>query len=170
MMKRAMLLSAVLALAWAIIARADDKIDFTTQIQPILVEHCAKCHGADKAAGKMRLNTAAAIQEKLAAKPELLVAGKPEESELYQAAHAAGQEPEADAQRGRSAVEGNDRIDRQLDQAGGRDPGRGGRGCAGSTGAGGEAGRVACGRTGERGGSCRRCPRCRPRRKRRSIN
>jgi hypothetical protein len=64
-------------------ALAEEKIDFATQIQPLLVQHCGKCHGVDKAQGKMRLHTAEAIQEKLAAEAKLLVPGKPEESELY---------------------------------------------------------------------------------------
>jgi mono/diheme cytochrome c family protein len=84
MVIRAFVISAALALLGTPISPAEDKIDFEKQIQPILVEHCAKCHGADKNAGKLRLNTAAAIGEKLAADPKLLVAGKPEESEIYQ--------------------------------------------------------------------------------------
>ncbi len=84
MMIRALFLLAALALTGAAAARAEDKIDFTKQIQPIFVEHCIKCHGADKAQGKMRLNTVAGLQEKIAADPKLLVPGKPEESELYE--------------------------------------------------------------------------------------
>jgi hypothetical protein len=64
-------------------AAADDKIDFATQIQPILTAKCAGCHGEEKAAGKLRLDSAdqiGAFEEK----DHLLVAGKPDESELYQ--------------------------------------------------------------------------------------
>lgn len=82
-MIRATLLAIALALTATAAAPGDDKIDFVTRIQPILVEHCAKCHGADKALGKLRLDTAAGIQEKLAAKPQLILAGTPDESELY---------------------------------------------------------------------------------------
>ncbi|MBX3434832.1 MAG: hypothetical protein KF847_16055 [Pirellulales bacterium] len=57
-------------------------VDFASQVQPILVKHCAQCHGDEKGLGKLRLHTAEAI----AASPhdDLLVAGKPEASELFE--------------------------------------------------------------------------------------
>ncbi|BBO34769.1 c-type cytochrome domain-containing protein [Lacipirellula parvula] len=64
-------------------ARGDDKIDFATQIQPILVAKCAGCHGEKKAAAKLRLDSADQINA-FGEKDHLLVAGKPDESELYQ--------------------------------------------------------------------------------------
>lgn len=64
-------------------ARGDDKIDFATQIQPILVAKCAGCHGEKKAAAKLRLDSADQITA-FEEKDHLLVAGKPDESELYQ--------------------------------------------------------------------------------------
>jgi mono/diheme cytochrome c family protein len=84
MLIRTRMLLAALVVTGTAAARADDKIDFTKQIEPIFAEHCTKCHGADKAQGRLRLNTAAGIQEKLAADPKVIVAGKPEESELYE--------------------------------------------------------------------------------------
>ncbi len=63
--------------------RADGKIDFAKQIQPILTESCAKCHGEKKAAAKLRLDTAAHIKEKWDAQKDLLVAGEPDKSALY---------------------------------------------------------------------------------------
>jgi mono/diheme cytochrome c family protein len=63
---------------------AAEAIDFTKQIEPIFTAHCVKCHGAAKAQGKLRLDGIAGIEEKLKAKPTLLVAGKPDESLLYQ--------------------------------------------------------------------------------------
>jgi hypothetical protein len=62
---------------------AETKVDFAKQIQPILAESCAKCHGEKRASGKMRLHTAAAIKEKWDADKGLIVPGKPEESDLY---------------------------------------------------------------------------------------
>jgi hypothetical protein len=59
-------------------------VDFAKQIQPIFAEHCSGCHGEKKKLGKLRLHTIAAIQEKVSADDHLLVAGKPEESELYE--------------------------------------------------------------------------------------
>jgi hypothetical protein len=66
------------------VALAQDKVDFQTQIQPIFVEHCIKCHGEKQASGKMRLHTAANLKEKWDADKELIVGGQPEKSELYQ--------------------------------------------------------------------------------------
>jgi mono/diheme cytochrome c family protein len=63
---------------------AAQPVDYVKQIEPILQAHCIKCHGEAKAMAKLRLDTAAGVQEKLAADPHLIVAGKPEESELYE--------------------------------------------------------------------------------------
>ncbi len=59
-------------------------VDFEKQVLPIFTANCIKCHGEKKALGKLRLQSAAAIQEKLAADPHLIVAGDPEGSELYE--------------------------------------------------------------------------------------
>lgn len=69
-------------LAASPLASAQEKIDFATQIQPILVAKCAGCHGEEKASAELRLHTADAINA-FEEKAELLVAGKPDESELY---------------------------------------------------------------------------------------
>jgi Planctomycete cytochrome C len=83
MQRRVLGLLAAALLFGASAQAADEKIDFVKQIQPILVESCGKCHGAEKAQGKMRLHTAAALKEKWDADKELIVAGEPEKSELY---------------------------------------------------------------------------------------
>jgi Planctomycete cytochrome C len=70
--------------AWVTAATGQDKVDFEKQIQPIFVEHCIKCHGEKQASGKMRLHTAVGLKEKWDADKELLVAGEPDKSELYQ--------------------------------------------------------------------------------------
>jgi mono/diheme cytochrome c family protein len=67
---------------WDGAAVAQDKIDFVAQVQPILSARCSKCHGEEKAAGKLKLHTADAIGA-FEKKDKLLVAGKPDESELY---------------------------------------------------------------------------------------
>jgi mono/diheme cytochrome c family protein len=77
------LLLATFFAASASIAVADGSIDFEQQIQPIFVKHCAKCHGEKKAQSKLRLDNVAGIEAKWQAEPELIVAGKPDESELY---------------------------------------------------------------------------------------
>lgn len=63
---------------------AADTVDFAKQIEPIFAERCAKCHGAAKAQAKLRLDSIAALEERIIAKPQLVVAGKPDESVLYQ--------------------------------------------------------------------------------------
>ncbi len=83
MLKRIFVLLAVVLVIGVQSAWADEKVDFAKQIQPVLVEHCGKCHGEKRASAKMRLHTAAAIKEKWDAEKDLIVAGKPEESELY---------------------------------------------------------------------------------------
>lgn len=65
-------------------ATADDKVDYEKQIQPIFIESCGKCHGAEKGLGKLRLHTAASLKEKWEADKDLIVAGEPEKSELYE--------------------------------------------------------------------------------------
>jgi mono/diheme cytochrome c family protein len=84
MVKRIFAMSMVLALLAAKDAATEDKVDFEKQIQPIFLQHCAGCHGEKKALSKMRLHTAAALKEKWDAEKELIVAGEPEKSELYQ--------------------------------------------------------------------------------------
>lgn len=78
----------ILAAAWMTLvaptAIAADAIDYAKQIEPIFQAHCVKCHGEAKAQAKLRLDSAAGVQEKWAADAHLIVAGKPEESELYE--------------------------------------------------------------------------------------
>jgi hypothetical protein len=80
---RNLLLTTALFLTATTGALAQDKVDYEKQIQPIWMAHCAGCHGEKMAAGKMRLNTVAGLQEKWDADKELIVAGDPEKSELY---------------------------------------------------------------------------------------
>jgi mono/diheme cytochrome c family protein len=60
------------------------EIDYTKQVLPIFEQHCTGCHGEKKGLGKLRLHTIAAIQKKQAADEHLIVAGKPDKSELYE--------------------------------------------------------------------------------------
>lgn len=83
MLIRILLLSAVSVFVSAA-ARAEDKVNYETQIQPIFMQHCAGCHGEKKASAKLRLHTVAGLQEKWKADEHLIVAGEPEKSELYQ--------------------------------------------------------------------------------------
>ena len=84
MMMRIVALFSILFVFGTASGRAQDKVDFEKQIQPVFAEHCIKCHGEKQASGKMRLHTVAGLKEKWDADKELLVSGEPEKSELYQ--------------------------------------------------------------------------------------
>ncbi|QDU54589.1 c-type cytochrome domain-containing protein [Aeoliella mucimassa] len=64
--------------------RGESTIDYATQIEPIFKDHCYSCHGESKGLGRVRLHTAEAIAESSEAHSDLLTAGKPDESELYE--------------------------------------------------------------------------------------
>ena len=82
-MRLATLLVACLATA-ALSTRADAKIDFAADIQPIFDAHCTKCHGAKKGAARIRLHDGPALAESKKAHDDLFVAEKPSDSELYE--------------------------------------------------------------------------------------
>ena len=84
MMMRDVVVWVAMVMTGGSFAVAQDKVDFAAQIQPIFAEHCIKCHGEKQASGRMRLHTATGLKEKWDADQELLVAGEPEKSELYQ--------------------------------------------------------------------------------------
>lgn len=46
-----------------ITAAAPAAVDYTTQIKPLLQQHCVKCHGASTQKSKLRLDTAAAARQ-----------------------------------------------------------------------------------------------------------
>jgi mono/diheme cytochrome c family protein len=61
-------------------AVAAEAVDFETRVLPILTANCVKCHGPDKANGKLRLDTATELTA--TAKETLLAHGRPDASEL----------------------------------------------------------------------------------------
>jgi len=63
-------------------SRAEDKVDFAKQIQPILQQNCVKCHGPEKQKAKMRLDSKEAAM-KGGKDGVILVAGNAEKSEIY---------------------------------------------------------------------------------------
>ncbi|MCM8542888.1 MAG: DUF1549 domain-containing protein, partial [Lentisphaeraceae bacterium] len=60
-----------------ILGNAEEKVDFTYQVRPILSKYCFACHGPDKAKGKLRLD----IQEGI---KKATTPGHPSESELIE--------------------------------------------------------------------------------------
>ena len=57
---------------------------FEKQVRPLLVEHCQKCHGAEKQKGQLRLDSREALL-KGGDTGAAVVPGKPDESELIKA-------------------------------------------------------------------------------------
>jgi mono/diheme cytochrome c family protein len=80
-MMRQLLFGAILI---SFMATARGAVDFQKEILPIFEANCVKCHNAEKAMGKLKLDSAAGIEEKLAAEAHLLTKGKPDKSELYE--------------------------------------------------------------------------------------
>ncbi|MBM82936.1 MAG: hypothetical protein CMJ78_20430 [Planctomycetaceae bacterium] len=73
-------------LASTSIALCDEKptaIDYTRDIKPIFIEHCASCHGGLKQSGGLRLDTARSMLTG-GESGQAIVAGKPEESLIVQ--------------------------------------------------------------------------------------
>src|SRR6266540_6843836 len=62
--------------------RAEDKVDFAKQIQPILRQNCVKCHGPEKQKGKLRLDSKEAAM-KGGKDGVAIVARDASKSELY---------------------------------------------------------------------------------------
>jgi hypothetical protein len=75
-------LAALAVVAVAAVARAEDKIDFTKQIRPIIADSCYKCHSEKKSKGKLRLDTLEAF-EKGGKDGKVIVPGAPDKSDLY---------------------------------------------------------------------------------------
>ncbi len=79
----------LLALSVSTVVAADDRtgskttvsVDYPGKIKPILTRHCIFCHGASKARGDLRLDTAAAALKGAKTGP-VIVPGKGEESPL----------------------------------------------------------------------------------------
>lgn len=79
-----LLLAAGTATLFGFAASSQAAVDYTKDIQPIFDAHCAKCHGKDKGLARIRLHEPAAVTESQGHHDDLLVAGKAEESELYE--------------------------------------------------------------------------------------
>ena len=72
-------LLSILTLMAAMKVLASDEIVFNRDIRPILSEHCFHCHGPDEKTREAKLR----LDQGETAHAEVLVAGKPEESELW---------------------------------------------------------------------------------------
>lgn len=81
-MKTLISLVAVLTGFATLKAAAENKVDFVKDIQPILQKSCVECHGAEKAKGKLRLDTK---EGALKRDPDVIVIepGHADKSDLY---------------------------------------------------------------------------------------
>src|SRR3954469_5278043 len=77
-----LLVAGLLAVGPALTARAEDKVDFTKQIEPIFKETCYSCHGAEKQKGKLRMDSPEAFT-KCGDNGPVFTAGDPAKSDLY---------------------------------------------------------------------------------------
>lgn len=64
--------------------QAEQETFFEANVRPLLVEHCAACHGAEEQAGDLRLDRRAAVERGGGSGP-VIVPGKPEQSSLIRA-------------------------------------------------------------------------------------
>ncbi len=72
------------ALIFTHTASADDRIEYGTDVRPLLSKYCLACHGPDAAARKadLRLDIQATATQSLASGARAVVAGDPEHSEM----------------------------------------------------------------------------------------
>jgi mono/diheme cytochrome c family protein len=76
----------VAALAWPAMSSAVQAapVDFVRQVRPIFVKHCYACHGEEKQKSGLRLDVKAAAFQGGDGYGPSIVAGKPDESPLYE--------------------------------------------------------------------------------------
>ncbi|WP_422927557.1 DUF1549 domain-containing protein [Singulisphaera sp. PoT] len=77
-LKALLILSGLVAPRWGI---AEDRVDYTRQVKPILTARCLACHGALQQKGGLRVDTAASLREGGESGPSV-VAARLDESEL----------------------------------------------------------------------------------------
>jgi hypothetical protein len=68
---------------WGTRVRADERVDFARDIQPLLTKHCTQCHGGVRRAGGLLLLPAGGIPAAGDSGKSPLVPGNPDESELF---------------------------------------------------------------------------------------
>lgn len=78
--------------------------DFEKEIQPLLVERCAHCHGNDTQKAELNLETAAGILKGGESGP-ILVAGDPDKSAVYEKVHSGEMPPEGEPRLSEKEVE-----------------------------------------------------------------
>ena len=89
--KSIMLINAIVVLASQVYAFEPNKVDYASQIKPILVKNCISCHGVEKQKGGLRLDAGASIIKGGNSGP-ILIPGKSNESKIIHAVE--GKDPE----------------------------------------------------------------------------
>ncbi len=89
--KLLMFINAIVVLASQAYALEPAKVDFASQIKPILVKNCISCHGVEKQKGGLRLDAGASIIRGGNSGP-ILIPGKSNESKILHAVR--GKDPE----------------------------------------------------------------------------
>ena len=90
--RRLLVIAATLAILHGGLARSapEDAEAFEKEIRPILVENCAKCHGAEKQKAGLRVDSRAALVEGGESGPSI-VPGQPDKSLLIEAVRRTGE-------------------------------------------------------------------------------
>ena len=86
-----MFINAIVVLASQAYALEPTKVDYASQIKPILVKNCVSCHGVEKQKGGLRLDAGASIIKGGNSGP-ILIPGKSNESKILHAVE--GKDPE----------------------------------------------------------------------------
>ena len=89
--KLLMFINAIVVLASQAYALEPTKVDYASQIKPILVKNCVSCHGVEKQKGGLRLDAGASIIKGGNSGP-ILIPGKSNESKILHAVE--GKDPE----------------------------------------------------------------------------
>jgi mono/diheme cytochrome c family protein len=89
--KLLMFINAIVVLASQAYALEPTKVDYASQIKPILVKNCISCHGVEKQKGGLRLDAGASIIKGGNSGP-ILIPGKSNESKILHAVE--GKDPE----------------------------------------------------------------------------
>ncbi|NBS89127.1 DUF1549 domain-containing protein, partial [bacterium] len=89
--KLLMFINAIVVLASQAYALEPAKVDFASQIKPILVKNCISCHGVEKQKGGLRLDAGASIIRG-GNSGQILIPGKSNESKILHAVE--GKDPE----------------------------------------------------------------------------
>ena len=86
-----MFINTIVVLASQAYALEPTKVDYASQIKPILVKNCVSCHGVEKQKGGLRLDAGASIIRGGNSGP-ILIPGKSNESKIFHAVE--GKDPE----------------------------------------------------------------------------